>query len=81
MQERVLLTPHQVEQIVQLRQDLLDKINTLVEERAATFAKLQVRAHPMLMPLPGFSPARLGLGKLRVGLATVQVIVVCSAGV
>lgn len=44
MQERVNLTPAQVEQIVQLRQDLLEQICGISEDRRATFAKLQVLA-------------------------------------
>ncbi|KAK9905860.1 hypothetical protein WJX75_007711 [Coccomyxa subellipsoidea] len=42
--ERVSLSASQVEQIVQLRQDLLDQICSIMEDRRAIFAKLQTNA-------------------------------------
>lgn len=42
LQERVNLSPNQVDQVVQLRQDLLEQIYAIVEERRACFANLQV---------------------------------------
>ena len=42
LQERVSLSASQVEQIVQLRQALLDQICSIMEDRRAIFAKLQV---------------------------------------
>lgn len=41
-QERVNLSANQVDQVVQLRQDLLEQMYVIVEERRACFANLQV---------------------------------------